>query len=450
MKTLDEWREIANVSLGLSDEKLLGVLALVERVPDRDKVREVLDRMRPRLVRLRPPRPLTAQRLLFRPVEDLFDPPDAYRAKIGRLSRHTIQPCWLIISNLVDPPLMQRTLDGVRAIDGTNAAEIHALGLPFWKAAGEVLATFLAADQSVGRRRVGADQVTITEDLRQQLVDIADILSIATEVETAKSHLPERPIRALSQVDVELMTSVITRLGTESTRKVQTFLLVILARMLRPGDLLQVLSDTSLPCSSAERATLFKTVGASALASLTNEAQNLRKAKAQIADATLGTQTAEQLVTRLTSLERSLGGLRDRAVADQVQTARREIGSFVLEKLVVKADETLFQSLKPSPAAPGQTPPREPTIEQVETAEKSAISLRRCARIAESVGVRKEMEQKLATVCTNLEKEAGTRDANGQTDERRLIRSVRLIELIAGPDEAQRVLMAQFNAGQNG
>lgn len=447
MTTLDEWREIANVSLGLPDEKLLGVLALVERVPDRDKVREVLDRMRPRLVRLRPPRPLTAQRLLFRPVEDLFDPPDSYRAKIGRLSRHTVQPCWVIVQNLLAPAILQRAADQLRVVDTNNLTELQVVGMPFWKGAAEVLATFLASDQSIGRHRVGTNQVTITEDLRHQLIDIADILAIATEIETTKRHLPERPIRVLSQVDVELLTNVITRLGAESTRKVQTYLLVILARMMKPGDLLQLVSEIQLPCSTSERATLFKMVGASALAGLANEAQTLRKSKAQITDAAAGAETAEQLVTRLSSLERSLGGLRDKGVADQVQTARREIGSYVLEKLAVKADETLFESLKPQAAGPGRPAAREPTIEQVETAEKSAMSLRRCARIAESVGVRREMERKLATVCSNLEREAGARGPDGQPDDRRLIRTVRLIELVAGPDEAERVLMAQFNKG---
>lgn len=446
MTTLDEWRDIANASLNLSDRKLLGVLALVERAPDRDQVREVLDRMRPRLVRLRPPRPLTAQRLLFRPVEDLFDPPENYRAKIGRLSRQTIQPCWVIVSNLMDPGLLRRTNDGARTVDADHPSEVLSLGMPFWKQAAEILATFLDADHSIGRRRVGTDQVTITEDLRQQLIDIADILAIATEVETTKSHLPERPIRVLSEVDVELLTDVITRLGAASTQQVQTYLLVVLARMSRPGDLLQVLSDIALPCSTGERSALFTAVGTSALAALTNEAQSLRKATARVTDAATGAETAEQLVSRLTSLEQSLGGLRSRTVADQVQTARREIGSFVLDKVAVKADQTLFESLRPA-AAPGQSAPLEPTVDQVETAEQSARSLRRCAKVAESVGVNREMEQKLAGVCIKLEREATARDSSGQTDERRLVRSVRLIEMIAGPDEAQRVLMSQFSFG---
>ena len=449
MTTLDKWREIALVSLGLPDDKLLGVLALVEQVPDRDQVREVLDKIRPRLVKLRPPRPITAQRLLFRPVEDLFDPPERYRAKIGRLSRHTIHPAWLIVHNLVAPALMERIERSLKTIEGTNSTDLYAVGLPFWSAASKVLTEFLEADTSIGRRKIGSDSLTVTEDMRQQLTDIADILDIAAEVETAKIHLPGKPITGLSEVDVELLSEVITRLGNESTRKVQTFILVVLARMSKPGDLLKVLAEASIPCTTHERNGLVKTVGTTALAKLAFEAQDLRLHKTKMpADPTEGTLAAEQMVSRLMSLEKTLGGMRDKAVVEQIQTTRREIGTYVVDTLAVKADESLFENLRAKPEGISRNGTAEPTMEQVENAEKSALSLKRCARIAESVGAKREMEKKLQVVCGQLEREATAPTANRDEEarERRLIRSVRLIELIAGPDEAQRVLMSQFNS----
>ncbi|MEI6557910.1 MAG: hypothetical protein WCO00_05835 [Rhodospirillaceae bacterium] len=449
MSSLEKWREVALVSLGLPDDKLLGVLALVEKVPDRDQVREVLDKIRPRLVKLKPPRPITGQRLLFRPVEDLFDPPERYRARIGRLSRHTIHPCWLVVHNLVDAQLLERTERALKTIEVSNSADIYAVGLPFWKAAGKALAGFLEADTSIGRRKVGSDSLTVTEDMRQQLTDISDILGIAAEVETVKIHLPEKPIQALSEVDTELLAEVISRLGNESTRKVQTFILVVLARMSKPGDLLKVLAEASMPCTIHERNGLVKTVGTNALSKLAFEAQDLRQTKIKTSDPVEGTQVAEQMVSRLASLEKTLGGLRDRNVVEQIQTTRREIGTYVLDTLAVKADEALFENLRArSPEGGGKSASKGPTIEQEESAEKSALSLRRCARIAESVGVRREMEQKLAVVCSQLEQEATAPERDEEARERRLIRSVRLIELIAGPDEAQRVLMSQFNSGE--
>ena len=448
MSALDKWREIALVSLGLPDDKLLGVLALVEQVPDRDQVREVLDKIRPRLIKLKPPRPIAPQRLLFRPVEDLFDPPERYRAKIGRLSRHTIHPAWLVVHNLIDRQLMERTERLLKTIEGTNITDLYAVGLPFWVAAGKVLTEFLEADTSIGRRKVGNDSLTVTEDMRQQLTDIADILSIAAEVETAKIHLPEKPITSLSEVDTELLSEVITRLGNESTRKVQTFILVVLARMSKPGDLLKVLAEASIPCTTLERNGLVKTVGTTALAKLAFEAQDLRLAKTKISDPIEGTQNAEAMVNRLISLEKTLGGMRDKGVVEQIQNTRREIGTYVVDTLAVKADEALFESLRAKPEGAGKNGTKEPSMEQVENAEKNALSLKRCARIAETVGVKREMEKKLQVVCGQLEREATAPDRDDEARERRLIRSVRLIELIAGPDEAQRVLMSQFSSDE--
>ena len=441
MSGLDKWREIALASLGLPDDKLLGVLALVEQVPDRDQVREVLDKIRPRLVKLRPPRPITAQRLLFRPVEDLFDPPERYRAKIGRLSRNTIHPAWLIVRNLVDPKVLGRAERSLKSVDSHNQTDLYAIGMPLWSEAGKVIAAFLEADTSIGRRKVGSDSLTVTDDMRQQLTDIADILDIAAEIETTKIHLPEKPIIALSEVDTEMLTEVIARLGNASTRKVQTFILVLLARMSKPGDLLKVLAEAAIPCTTIERNGLVKTVGTTALAKLAYEAQDLRLQKGKTTDPIDGTFAAEQMVKRLVSLEKTLGGMRDKAVVEQIQTTRREIGTYVVDTLAVKADESLFENLRARPADGGP----EPSLEQEENAEKSALSLRRCARIAESVGAKREMEKKLQVVCGQLEREASAPERDTSARERRLIRSVRLIELIAGPDEAQRVLMNQMN-----
>ena len=135
MSSLDEWRHIALASLGLPDKRLLDVLKLVEQAPDRSRVRVVLDQIRPRLARLRPPRLLTAQRLLFRPVEDLFDPAERYRAKIGRLSRTIIHPCWMIVTTLVPQPLLKNTEIRLRNIDPLDHKDVFAAGLQLWGAA---------------------------------------------------------------------------------------------------------------------------------------------------------------------------------------------------------------------------------------------------------------------------------------------------------------------------
>ncbi len=437
MSSLEEWRRIALASLGLPDKRLLDVLKLVEQAPDRGQVRVVLDQIRPRLVRLRPPRPLTAQRLLFRPMEDLFDPTERYRARIGRLSRAIVQPCWSIVRATVDPSLMQRTEERVRVTDPLNQKDILAIGLALWSAAAQQISDFLEKNNSIGRHRVGNDHVTVTEDVRQQLLNISDILSIAPEIETAKLNLPDRPIKSLSPVEIELVSTTVMRLAASSMRKVQTFILLLLARMARPGDLLQALGEMSLPCSNAERAELLGTIGSNALSALASETQILRQQQNDAADPSAGAQLVEQLVARLISLERSLYGSHDHKVADQVCSSRREIANFVLDTVIVKADQDLFENLSPDAAS-------EPTLEQMENAERSALSLRRCARVADAVGIRKDVEQKLSTICAELERRSVSDTPYDRAQSQSLMRSIRLIELIAGPDEAQRLLMARL------
>ena len=99
--------------IGLSTARELQLsgrnVTLIDRLPESERPHDLLDVLRPRLVQLRPPRHLTVQRVTFLPVEDLFDPPDVYRRKVGRLSRAAIRLCWRVVSERGDQALLNQT-----------------------------------------------------------------------------------------------------------------------------------------------------------------------------------------------------------------------------------------------------------------------------------------------------------------------------------------------------
>ena len=72
-------RALGQAVRGASDSQLLKIAAVVDAQPDRDQLDDLVAGMRPRLARLRPPRPLRFERLLFTPLDPLIVPPQRWR-----------------------------------------------------------------------------------------------------------------------------------------------------------------------------------------------------------------------------------------------------------------------------------------------------------------------------------------------------------------------------------
>ncbi|MBI1207754.1 MAG: hypothetical protein GC191_10755 [Azospirillum sp.] len=436
---LDEWRWVALSSLSLSDEKLLEVLALVERIADRDQAREVLHGIRPRLIQLRPLRRLHAQRLLFRPVEDLFDQPERYRSHIGRLSRRVIAPCWQMLSATLESDLLADTAARLDQVDLYDPGAIIAIGLPLWHASASLLRRFLGGGLPPGRNGVAPQDLEV--ELLEQMSGIAAVLDVAEEIEIAKGRLPHRPVATLSTADVDLLCAQISQLAAASASQLQAFLQVILARLSKPGELLKVLDQLRLPQGDGERQSLVQAIGSSRLAGLVFEAQDLRRAGIRTDQIGDTARTAERLAQGFLSLETALGGLSDRRIAAKVRAARGEIGAVVREAVMDRAEKTLFAALVSDQLATADYgAPAAPAMAAAEVAEASANALRRCGRIAEAVGIKPEIGRRLQAICDRLEHSPRDPIIEPGAREAALMRSVRLIELIAGPDDAMRAL----------
>src|SRR5262249_40731631 len=91
-----------------------------------------------------------------------------------------------------------------------------------------------------------------------------------------------------------------------------------------------------------------------------------------------------------------------------------------------------------------------PTREELSAAEEFARAYRRCQRIAPQLGLRSEMQEKTAGICRHVEglteslaefETAGDVDAESlKASDAQIIAMLRLIEMVAGPDEASRLL----------
>jgi hypothetical protein len=131
-------REVARALAEASDTALTRAVALLDSLPVRDAAGRLLERVRPRLRRLRLPRPLTLTRLLFLPLAGAIVPPPAWRREPDRLPRTALQPLAGALREAGGAELL--ALETALAGHSFEAEEVVGeLGRPLWALAARAL-----------------------------------------------------------------------------------------------------------------------------------------------------------------------------------------------------------------------------------------------------------------------------------------------------------------------
>jgi hypothetical protein len=123
----------ANLS-NASDENLLRIMAMIDRLPDRSQIDTLLTDVRPRLAQLRPPRPLTMMRLLFMPLSGALVDRAAWRQDPASIPRAALRPIFSLLRDLPHGPLTEVEAAPAQALF-TDLDLVESLGSPVWASA---------------------------------------------------------------------------------------------------------------------------------------------------------------------------------------------------------------------------------------------------------------------------------------------------------------------------
>jgi hypothetical protein len=123
----------ANLS-GASDENLLRIIAMIDRLPDRTKLDGLLTDVRPRLAQLRPPRPVTMTRLLFLPLSGALVNRSAWRQDPATIPRAALKPIFALLRDLPGGHLTEAE-EATRHAVFSDLAVVEHYGRPIWEAA---------------------------------------------------------------------------------------------------------------------------------------------------------------------------------------------------------------------------------------------------------------------------------------------------------------------------
>ncbi len=436
-----EWQALAAHASRLPDRKLLQIYRLLEQVGDKPEVSQAFEAMRPRLVTLRPPRRPALSRLFFLPVEDLLDDADHYSRRLNRICRTTLSPCWSAVKDRLPTSLMHEVHREVSLVDYRDGAAIAVLCQPLWdegvRALGEVI------DECQNNLKFKISLFGRDDDVQRQLATMRQILVVAGRVEKLTAALPPKPILDLAESHVEIIRTALIELGKEDVSLTQPLLLVLASRMQRPGELLRMLAEVRLGGTVAEKETLTREMSGYVVGNLLRQTSDFDRENPHISgDPASLAAAAERLTDGLNSVNDTVQNLRDKDISSKVKNARAEIGQFVLKNICADVDKNLHDALFSQPDGL-------PSDESMQKAEQLAMALRRSSKLANALGIQREVTTKItearqhivSTTLNNMRAAPRTRDGKlGPEAQRQMFNSLRMVEILAGSDEAERQL----------
>lgn len=433
--------------LSIPDDKFLEVVRLLERVRDHPDVRQTFESIRPRLAQMRPERRPTLKRVLCLPFEDVLEGVGGGEGPLGRIERRVIAPLWGIIEDGADRHQLDQLDRMVQEVAPGDHNALLNIGRRLWPLAAQVLRAAVEDDRSRQAlwRRLHGD-----EGLQRQVIDAAAYLDIGLTIEALKSDLSPRPLPELEDHHIAAIEQAAQAVARQSVTAVYPLLLVAAARLATPADLLRVLNDLDLGKARREQPALFAQLSGLVVSNL--EARSARfDGNADRAGRPTVTPedvmaTAEGLIASVTTTTNVMDRLNEPIYRDRLAAVTSAVGAMVAESVLDTAPQGILTAI-PAPGGP----PGVDEDAQI-AAEDHVRALRRCDRLADTLGLRQQVNETIKRMGQGVEARAQAllRDypqrvgdaSAAEAAELTLFYSLRLMELLAGSAKADPLRLA--------
>jgi len=426
--------------LDLPEDKFLNLMVLLHEIRSHPDAARAIEKARPRMIRLRPPRPPSIQRIFYYPFEDLLCDGLAAPTQDGQVPREAMQLCWKVVASTIGAQTIQG-LEQRLAASQDRRRQITDLGRKLWPAAAKALRTALARaneDPSYADVTFGGSAIL------PLLTDIAGLLPLAEEIETLKERFPEKPVQGLTDEDIEAIQATITRIREQGLGEPRLLIWALAARMANPADFLLRFLEGGAAAAGEASGKLID-------ASVVRLADELRRVEAEVRESHSALDVAGEAAKLADTL------MSARQFADKrkhLEAPLKEISThlkrMVETEVLENAHTTVLDAVPAAPATADDGLPELPPDSALIDAENRVRALRKCAKFAGAVdldkavgdklkGIADEVEHRAMAMLDALPKDAPATEAK-PVAERHLCNSVRMLELAQGPNAAEKVL----------
>ncbi len=391
----------------MNDAQIVQVVALIDRMAERGAADELIAPLRARLGQIRPPRPLCFTRLLFLPRDPVIVPAGRFRAGTPTVPRTALAP----LAATVHAALGPRAAEIEAATAGHSAEDVETVqrvGQLLWPKAAAIL---VRAPQPASWTAAG-----LPPSLHRPLaVGIAAVLEQAVKLQAvvaeAAAGLP---------VDLAVVAAALAMAAPAGPEAWRLVLAALLGRLPQAAAVLAQASTWIARNGDANLRAAFDLVTETQLAGL----ESPDGAEAEMVGPDLGAAGAQ--VHRIVGL---LEGLGDEAAP----AARRVRLAAIRHRLDTSCRARFANSLAGEFLAPLHQMlqvPEPGALRRVETTARQLRALETEARRLGSAPTYDALLRQTAVVARNVASDAGLA----------LVEKVRLIEILAGSEEALALL----------
>lgn len=448
-----ELRDIERKLFEIPDEKVAQLTLLIERsravVLSAAMADAALGALRPRLVKTRPPRHLTLQRIFCHPFEDLLILPEDNEKQFGRIARSSLAPCWDFVLQCLDQAAVKELEASLRQSPapalGTEAdPRIPRFGATLWSIAARCLREQTSrADTDPAYRaelvaKLGGETVLL------DLVDMMGMLELAGPLEELRTQLSPKPVGKLLDEQIEAIRDAYVALCGSGAGLPGYMIAFTAARMTNPFQLLPVFDALNdLPTGiagltpgqyvrrmiSGDSKRFFKTIG--------------RSDPAKMDDG--------NIAGMVDDFVRMIGRLKADGMADgpqpEMDAAGAKLRQMVRAGMLDGADSKIAAALAaPAEGSAGGQASYDAKVE----AENRIYAIQKVARVAGEIGAEKDVGDALKSLAQQAEQrgaaliadiKAGKLNAQGrEAAKQQVYGAVRLLELVGGANAASRLM----------
>lgn len=402
----------------VGDDRLLAVIQIIDRLQDRGQLDVILDRVRPRLASLRPPRPLTLRRLLTYPLEPALVTDHEWLAGSYRIPRSHLPSLHAAILDRPDFDLARRLSEEIAGATSHDGELILAKGRELWPAAAAVLTSLLEAR--------GCHDASLRVSFRLA----AHLLAIGEWLVPALWRLPPKPIVEFQPWIQQTIAELLAR-AAERGRECVLLVCDLLVRMCdSPTLILEPLLNGEHALAARERAQAAVAIVDNVLGELD------RNVRAAMESPAWRPSAVADLVLRVVGVVGSLDTAPEGLEADRYALRKLVAATAALAERTVAS--LLEGNLLKAFAASGDRLPGE-----VEDAARAVSQIRLVARplglISKLDFLLRRAEREFLAALERFLGERRAQDGSPSTAALDLMDRIRIIEILFGSSVALRV-----------
>lgn len=419
--------------LDIDEPKFRQIVNLLEQMNDHPDIQRTIAVIRPRLVELRLHRRPTLKRLFCDPFEDLFEAlGKADPVPLSVIERSLMNSLWPLVERQIGKERLRTYRPALE-----DGPERKALAEAFWADCGAAVAKI--AEGAVSGHYSEALDLRMNPSRTRALADITIILSIAPEVMELKAALSPKPVPKLHGDHIEAIQTIGRRLSRAKPDALKIFVLLAASRLTDPSVLLSGLWDMDLGQKSTDRASLFMQLSGTVVAQIEDRSRVWQNTPSsdRMAVADLALDLVASLDATRTAMEHS----RNKDFDKRLKDIRSSVHAMVKTQVLLDADAGIIAAIG---ALEGGSEGRA----QLAQAENHARALRKCATIADSLGLRGELREVTQKTTASLTEKAQQALGKSAGNARTGYTAIRMIELIAGPAEANKIMDGIMNGGR--